>query len=692
MTTRQAGIRVTLDTAQFQAGMRNMERSSKATGAKMGRVMSSAWSAGLGSVKKTLGGMASSLMNNIKLAATVGGTIATGALIKGAVESRVAYLQLADAMTTFTGKATDAAEVEEMVKRVAEETRIPIDKLSGQLLQLAAVAGKVDIETLLERSASQARRLGLEGEFISRVYTRLVAKGVAQTAVEAENLTEQFNTLFRSMLGVDLDEAIDPMDVAELAGFINTTGNTAAEMLKLISLGGEKIAKDFGKANEIVEELGLSLKQSKGIDEMNKKLKLKRGLIDTNSTALENMMRIAELGPKKFTAMADALAGDVAGAALKEIVGEEFLVKAKLGDVSRKEWDLRIEELRAQLGDLGDLVVDRQRIESSDAKHKDTAAANIDHAMNKVREAFTQPKMIAAIETLASKLPELAEGVADIIEFIVENPMLSAGIGIGARVAAPALFEMGKTALFGKAGEEVATGLVQRGFKKLAPHIGKVTSGMATWAKKIGTEWTTGPMAMHSSALKAAGGLAVAAAAGYALGKALEAAIDAESEKLMAGEKAGDQAMDLIHGNKELGIQAPKTAKEHEKVGMKVAEMASEVEAQAAQSREAKQWGKSLADDIGKLIPVFQILRGEGGQILENLRVVGGGRAKEDILGERAELMRKQAERQMELAEAAKAATDSLKKLKDAGDGAKESSRGPVTDLDKKPGSQPTPG
>jgi hypothetical protein len=286
-------------------------------------------------------------------------------------------------------------------------------------------------------------------------------------------------------------------------------------------MGGEKIAKDFGKANEIVEEMGLSLKRSKGIDEMTKKLKLKKGIIDSNSSALENMLTIAEMGPKKFAAMADALAGDVAGAALKEIVGEEFLVKAKLGDVSKKEWDLRIAKLREQLGDLGDLAVDRKKIEESDARHKNTTSAQIDNAMNKIRNAFTKPEMIEAIEKLAKHLPAMADGVAELIEFIVGNPALSAGLAVGARVGLPAAGAMGKNLLFGAAGgpavAEGGRGLAGAAIRRLGPHARTAGTALATYSKNL-TTWSTGPMAMHTNALKAAAGMGAAAAAGWALG------------------------------------------------------------------------------------------------------------------------------------------------------------------------------
>lgn len=435
MPTREGRIRVTFEKGSIRSSLRDMTRAASAEGHKMARALSGPMTAGFSNVKKSIAGMFSDLKGHIKTALTFGGAFGAGALVKDAMEAQTAYLQLADAMTMYTGQAHEAAQVQKMITEAADETKVPIGELRRQMMQLVSAAGKVDIEQLLERAAKQARRLAVDGEFVSRVYTRLVAKGVAKTAEEAENLTEQMNTLFRKMLGVDLDEAIDPNDVAELAGFVNTTGNSFEEMLKVIAMGGKDIAKDFGKANELVEELGLSLKQTKGIDEMTKKLKLPKGAIDANKSAIENMLSVADMGPKKFAAMADALSGDVAGAALKQMMGgEEFMAAAKRGKVTAKEWDLRVAKLRRELEDLSDIAVDRKKMEEADARHKASAAAQLDHALNKVRDAFTKPEMIKSINTLADKLPVFAEKLVDLISWVTDNPWKAAGIAAGAKV------------------------------------------------------------------------------------------------------------------------------------------------------------------------------------------------------------------------------------------------------------------
>lgn len=651
MATKQARIEVVVGRGGFQAGLKGMEQDAKVSGKRMGQKLSGAFGAGLGNVKKTLAGMGSSLLGHLKTAATMGGAIGLGALAKNAIDAEVSYIQLAEALSSFTGEMWDAAKVQKIVGDVAEKTNIPLGDLRIQLAQLSAVAGKADIAELLERAASQARRLGMEGDFIGRVYTRMIAKGVANTAEEAEVLTEQFNRLFRTMLGVDLDEAIDPMDVAELSAVINTTGNDAAEMLKLISMSGDKVAKDFGKANEIVEELGLSLKQSKGVDEMRKKLKLKKGEIDANNTALENMLLIAEKGPKKFDKMANALSGDMAGAALKTMIGEEFLIKAKVGKVSKEEWDLRVDKLRAELGDLESLTVDRQRIEATDAKLKDTSSAKITEALNKITMAFSQPEMLKAINDLAGVLPELAENMGILLKMIVDHPVLAAGGYVGGRAALSfaggAAGNLGKK-LFAKDGP------VARGAKSMFSGVGK-------WFKE------QHPLKeLDKNAGSLATKFGVAAVAAYGLGKAIEYATEETAKEFDEITKVDLKAEVLKQK-----ITQAETPEE-------------EIAARKAYAKQLRTTKKSVRGGVNDLEWYEQVVSYYGS--------LGGGKTVQAAAEEKAsELERREREQYkalIKLTEAMNTAADDISKA--GGKVGEDATRGPSKPSNKnKPGATP---
>lgn len=528
MATREGAIRITLRDGTFRTQMRRTTSMISDEGKKMQWALSNPVKAGLSSIKASISNTFNEFKSNIKSVLSFGGLLGGGALVSDLMTNEVAFLQLSAALSKFSKENVTAAEVQEMLGRVADDTKIPLGDLIDTLSQLTSASGKVDIEKLLERAASQARRLGIEGQFVARSYTRLVAKGIASSAEEAENLVEQFSDLFRKMLGVDLDEAIEPNDIAELAGFANTTGNSFAQMLRLISLGGEKISKDFGKANEIVEKMGLSLHQSKGIDEMTEKLKIKKGILDANKSALENMLAIADLGPKKFKAMTDALAGDIAGQALKEIVGEKVIVDAIAGKVTKDEWNLRVEKLRRELSSLDDLMVDRQKLEEEDNKFKKTAAANFNDAMNKIRNAFSQKEMIEAVDTLSEKLPIMAKGVADLITLVMNNPWKALAVGSGAKILGSfihgALHRAASDA-FGKLKDTVQDKLTERMLKRMEQRA----TGDLRYAPYA---WGGGAISGHdmrkqaraqkiSNFLGAASVAALAGSLGYAVGTAI---------------------------------------------------------------------------------------------------------------------------------------------------------------------------
>ncbi len=547
-TKREAAIRVSLRRNALDSDVRSMESRFKAAGRRMGAALREPISAGLSSARQSISNIGSEIKNTFKVAATLGGAITIGGAARSAMEAQTAYLQLGDALSTFSKQNWEAADAQAMVERVADRTKIPIDSLRTTLLQLSSASGKVDIEKLLERASSQARRLAREGEFIGRVYTRMVAKGVVKSAEEAENLTEQFNTLFRTMLGIDLDESIDPMDVAELAGFINTTGNSAEQMLKVVSLGGKEISKDVGKAGEIVQELGIALHQTKGIDELNKKLRLPKGAINASKTALENMLTLADLGPKKFKKMADSLGGEVAGPGLKKIIGVEFFE----GKVSRKKWDLRIEEIKKKLADLSDIAVDRTKLEAADLRHKKTIQSQVNDAMNQLQKAFADKKTQKAISDLSKHLPAMAKGLADLMSWVTDNPWEALATAGGLRIGGSLLGGMAGNALptlmgkmfnipalgrylggAGAAGSAAAAGRAlgsaggPGGAAVPGGDLGLVFQGISRAGKgtikglaKLGAPFA-GRSGLAGKAMLAAGGLAAAGAAGYLVGDVL---------------------------------------------------------------------------------------------------------------------------------------------------------------------------
>jgi hypothetical protein len=115
MATRQAAIRLTLNSSSFQAEMRSLTGRAAASGRMMGRAMSAPLSAGLNSAKRSLAEFGSSLKNTIKGYGTLAGTIATGLLTKDALELQGVYRNLAFDVAKLNGEAMTWQDVQKDV-------------------------------------------------------------------------------------------------------------------------------------------------------------------------------------------------------------------------------------------------------------------------------------------------------------------------------------------------------------------------------------------------------------------------------------------------------------------------------------------------------------------------------------------------------------------------------------------------
>jgi hypothetical protein len=158
--------------------------------------------------------------------------------------------------------------------------------------------------------------------------------------------------------------------------------------------------------------------------------------------------------------------------------------------------------------------------------------------MNKIEEAFMQPKMMAAVDKLAKKLPELAEALAKFVDFAVDNPIktgLGAIAGKTALEVVPGMLLSGgvgavKGALAKRAGAKAASaaakGLAALG-GEAAPYA---IPGIATAAAKGAGFFAPKAFGMTLGSGALAGGAAALGAGALAAG-GVYAAVD-QNERL----------------------------------------------------------------------------------------------------------------------------------------------------------------
>jgi len=434
VATREASIKVTVDSGAFRSGMRKLGQQAEAAAKTSEAAFKEAFKDAFGAGKKAAGDMVSSIKGTIGTIATLGGAVSGAALVKTAVDAEKAYVQLADQLSVATGATVDQAEAQGIVERAVAEAGGSMEEARLALNQLAG-AGDLDlVEDALKRATKQAQRFGVPLDLVARATSRVLAKGIAESAEEAELLLENMNAFSRTVLGVDPDEAIDPNDISEFGAFVNTANSRVSDMTTLLSKAGDQV-KDLGQAFEVVEELGLVLNTRQGLEKVRKEGGLARDEINLTKGSVENLLSILETGsPKAIKALEEALAGDRAPEALRQILGKDLTIDIAAGTASKESIKAVGESLRAELENAADNTATIARIQKTNAALVGTSSAKFQAALNNLEKAVADPKVVDSIGKLADKLPVLVESMTDMIAFVADKPLQAALLALSARI------------------------------------------------------------------------------------------------------------------------------------------------------------------------------------------------------------------------------------------------------------------
>lgn len=509
---REAAIKITLKEGAFKSGLRSMETMTRSTGDRMGQALAGPMKAGVENAKASLKNMGNELTGTLKAAATLGGAVGLGALVKSAITAEARSARLAASLEKFSGRVVNAADAQDVLDRAVDRSKISYEEAGealNQLSSVAAIGGLEMVEDALARSQLQAKRLGVTGEITARTYNRLLAKGVAKSAEEAENLVEQMSEFGRVTMGLDPDEAIDPNDVAEFASFAKQAGIEMGTALALMKSAGGGAVKDFGQASEFVEEFGNVFRDVKSLGDLRKDLGISPDKLNTSKDGLENFLTVLdEAGPKGVKSLLASFGNERTKASLRKLIGEDLVVdveKGKKGSAERLK--LRADEIRSELAKVADASGEfSARIERQNKALTGTSSSKLQDALNKFEKAFQKPEMISAIDSLAENLPELAKVLAKIVDFTLKNPKTAIAAAVGGRVGLS--FAGGALADAGSKIGSKAAGVIAEGATGLGKQIG---------SSIVSTASAAGPW-------KTAGGVFAAAAAaliGHEIGKAL---------------------------------------------------------------------------------------------------------------------------------------------------------------------------
>jgi len=509
MGSRAANIKIKLSSGAFTGELRRTEQKVKASGKRMGKSLGREMDAGLMRGQRALANMGKSLGRMIKQAGTIGAAFATGALVKDSLDVHKSFQDISFLLSRIPAQAMSWQEVQTLVTAAANDTTRTTKEMAGAFEQVYKATGDLKYsKEILNAIGRTATASGKPIEQIAQV-AEMVRRKWKVTGKAAEDAIAQFvekadkGGLSLDQLSSRLDAVAGEaselgMDVSELLGTITQLDATMGAMaprgmktlLQYIKEGAtqtqrlEKAGRfKFEPNMDALDRIRMIVKSPKAHKEA---LEV---FTETSRTAFDELR-------KPFTETLEA--------ARKAGMTEEVAQKKALAAYDEMVRQIRKTEMTA--ADIDRLY--EQRIESD-------PSIKIRQALNKVRDAFAQPKMLDAIGKLADKLPSLAKVVADVVSFIADSPLMAAGVGLGLRAGVPML--MGGFGGAGSAGGAVAT----QGTSRALGNVGRASAGAKTNIRKMGT-----------AAGNVVGKLAGVASLGYTLGKLAESYIEKESEEV----------------------------------------------------------------------------------------------------------------------------------------------------------------
>jgi hypothetical protein len=400
----------------------------------MGKGLSKGLSKGVSSMTKSLGNTVRGITGQLKGALTFGGVLGGGALVKEALEAQSLYRDIAFSLEKIPGNLVTWQDIQKKIDADVDATHQKANMLSEAFHEIFRATGDF-------KYSSAA---------ISDVGLAATASGeeVSSLATAAQLMSRKFG------IGVgDIKEG--------LVSFLQLTGAGGKSIDELTGrfavMAGEAAAAGMQGTEGLRQLLGLLINLDSTIGE--KADPGLKALFQTMKSGSVQLKRVQDLSKMKFNPDVSGLEKikqmltTKKGRAAAEMVftadaRQVFDVLAKPFDDAFKKAQDRGES-RAEAIKEGLSAFDKALEKSSTVtwnwsdvqkkasdRMKGDPALKLQDSINKVIQAFSKPKMIKAIDRVADKLPILAEKLAELISWIVDNPWKAVGAGIGLKLSA----------------------------------------------------------------------------------------------------------------------------------------------------------------------------------------------------------------------------------------------------------------
>jgi hypothetical protein len=498
MADRSATVRLDLKGDGFRRGLKSAERDAGRSGQTMGSRMGSGLNAGAKAGLDSYRRMFSTIKTGAMALSGILGGIGTGQLVQQAIDADKQFRSLAFSMGAGTGKFRDFAKVQSQAQEVAKRWGQDSAKLGSALGTVFDTVGDSDFAlATMDQIAMTSRATGEELGTIAPI--------VAEMNRQFGITSDEVGTALPRVISLG---SRGGLSVADLGATLGKLGRTA----KVAGLEGEEgLATLLAMANQISAASG----NAEGSVEK----------LQIVFTKLASGQGAAFLQTLKNSKGAQLFGADVEGLGTLErlsLVLDKAKSNPRILSQVFGEQGVFIEQAFGNLGDVGKAMreasegaIDSADLQDAAKANMQTASAGIDQALETLKQAFTKPEMMSAIERLAEALPGLAEGMSKLAGFVADSPFTA----IGGAMSAKAL----------------ASGI-----------LGAMTTGGTTAAGAMGTSITTAGNAAGASMAGQIAGAAATAAAGFAIALAADQALKLDREEAERRKSIGDERENLL--------------------------------------------------------------------------------------------------------------------------------------------------
>ena len=509
----EAAIRVTANTAPFQADMRTAASRVKSVAGKMGRAVGDALGEGFEEGKKNAKELVGSVRDITSQVLTLGGAVSGGAMIVGAVRAQKSYASLANVLSVVRDRTVSAAEAQLLVEDAAVRTGTSFEDMRVNAQNMTTVAQQgMEMADALVRAQNMANRFNVEGDKMAEVWGRVIGGEFAGNLDEAEALIEQIGvTMLKT--GVAMEDAFNPSDVMEFLAKMKQFGvpvQTGIVMLEHM----KGTVRDLGEALELPEELGEMLGSTKGLLSIRDASKLTEKQLSKNMSIAQNLITVLQAGPEAFRVLQAGL-GEKATIGFESLLGVDIIEAAAKSKLKTADLEKAIGRVDDAFSRAAEVQFDAAAVAKRNAALNESAGADFQNALNTLESAFQSEKVTEAISKVAKELPKIVDPIADIVAMVAANPWTSVTALVGGKLAlavggpmVTAALSKGVTALFARAA---------------AVQVASTAASVATrGATTLGVTGAAGAVggATAASAAAIAAGVASAAAVGGAIGYA----------------------------------------------------------------------------------------------------------------------------------------------------------------------------